>query len=463
LCLIAPGCDSGPSDAKEETGSSTPRFNLAHLDRLGEEVSQNGESLRIIHIYSEAPDYEWVGDEDEGIAALDDAARAAVVYLHHFEYTGNVASVRKAKQLLRFIMSMQRPDGLFFNFVWDARLNINETHVNSRADAFGWWASRGVWALGLGVRVLQETDPELAQTMAGRVQLTFPYLRDMLSHYGQYATGGGRRMPRWLVSETGSDATSELLLGLVAYQAAVPDAEVADMIARFAEGVALMQYGSMNSFPFGAHASSFDTWHGWGNSQTQALSEAGITASAEHEALHFYPRLLVEGWLYSFSLDDPGVRREFEQIAYATRGVAVGLVRLFEASGDIRYAKMAGLAASWLTGNNPANAIMYDGATGRGFDGIGGPDIVNRNSGAESTIESLFIVLEVGRHPEAQKWFGSTASPSVHLTREGVDYAYRVFTAGTGVSASRLGLVMNLTDQKILLLEDADLDLFLAG
>ncbi len=463
LCLMAPACDSGSSDLADESVPSASAFNLAHLDHLGEEITRSGESLRIIHIYSEAPNYAWVGDEDEGIAALDDAARAAVVYLRHYEYTGDPASARKAAQLLRFVMSMQQPDGLFFNFVWDNRLTINEVHANSRADAFGWWASRGVWALGLGVRVLQTAEPELVEAMASRVRLTFPRLRELLSHYGQFTTGGGRRMPRWLVSETGSDATSELLLGLVAYQTARPDAELSDMIARFAEGVALMQYGSMNAFPFGAHASSFDVWHGWGNSQTQALSQAGFTASAEHEALHFYPRLLVEGWLYSFSLDDPAVSREFEQIAYAVRAVSVGLIRLFQATGDTRYAKMAGLAASWFTGNNPAGAVMYDAATGRGFDGIGGPDIVNRNSGAESTIEALFTVLEVERYPEALKWFRSKAEAPVHLSRDGKDYAYRVFTAGSGESVSRLAIVMNLTDEVLLLLENTELDRFLAG
>ncbi|WP_243664207.1 hypothetical protein [Rhodothermus marinus] len=34
----------------------------------------------------------------------------------------------------------------------------------------------------------------------------------------------------------------------------------------------------------------------------------------------------------------------------------------------MRYATMAGLAASWLTGNNEAGVAMYDPATGRGYD-----------------------------------------------------------------------------------------------
>jgi hypothetical protein len=454
------GCDSAPDNHGGQPADAW--FNSSHLDHLGEEIARSDGSYRIIHIYSEAPDYGWVGDADEGAAALDDAARAAVVYLHHYEYTGDRGSAEKARQLLRFIMYMQRGNGLFYNFVWNADLDINETHPNSRADAFEWWAARAVWALGTGVRVLGEEDSTMVDAMAERVRLTYPHLRSLLAHYGEYTNRGGRSVPLWLIGETGADATSELLLGLVAMQSARPDAEVSDMIARFAEGIAHMQYGSMNSFPYGAHASWIDQWHGWGNSQTQALAEAGYTASAEFEARHFYPRLLVEGWMHSFSLDDPGSVREFEQIAYAVRAVSVGLIRLFEATGDASYAKMAGLAASWFTGNNVAGEAMYDHASGRGFDGIG-QNSVNRNAGAESTIEALFAVLEVDRHPQARQWLTAKAGEVVHVTRDGQEYAYRVFTSGSGGSATRIGVVMNLTDERLSLLENSALDQFLAG
>jgi hypothetical protein len=45
---------------------------------------------------------------------------------------------------------------------------------------------------------------------------------------------------------------------------------------------------------------------------------------------------------------------------------------------------------------------MYDIVTGRGYDGILPDRIVDRNSGAESTIEALITVLEVERSPEAR-------------------------------------------------------------
>ena len=436
-------------------------FNLSHLDHLGEEIQRGDSTLRIVHIYSEAPDYNWVGDDDEGIACVDDAARAAVVYLRHFELSNDQDSREKATELLRFIMYMQRRDGLFYNFVWNNQLEINRTHQNSRAEPFGWWASRAVWALGMGARVLNEVDPPFARLAEERIQRTYPHLGSMLEKYGQYSHLRGRTVPRWLVMEAASDATSELLLGLIALNRAFPDTVLDHMITRFAEGIASMQYGSMNEFPFGLHASWPGIWHGWGNSQTQAL--APLAASAVHEADHFYPRLLILGWLHSLRLDDPDHEREFEQIAYAVRGVAVGLVRLFEATGDIRYAEMAGLAASWFTGNNAAGFPMYDPETGRGFDGIISATSVNRNAGAESTIESLFSILEVERIPAARRWLGAVGDDPVYATRKGNDIIYRIFSITTDSAAQRLGLIMNLTDESLTIIENDELDRFLAN
>ena len=459
--LVVPQCDSTKNRPTRQLRQQESLVNLAHLDHLGQDIQYGGGRCRIIHIYAEAPDYAWVADDDEGVAAVDDAARAAIVYLRHFQTTGEADSQGKAEALLRFIMYMQSDDGLFYNFVWDDTLRINTAHVNSRADEFGWWAARGVWALGMGACVLKDANPAFARTCVRRIRLTLPHLRRMQARYGQTTQQDGRTLPRWLVHETAADATSALLMGLVALNRTYPDPEVRTLIERFAEGIAMMQYGTMNEFPYGAHASWDEGWHGWGNAQTQALSEAGITASAKREVEHFYSRLLVNGWLHSLPLSKPAEARQFEQIASAVRCVAVGLIRLFEATGDVRYAQMAGLAASWFTGNNVAGVAMYEPKTGRGFDGISSPSNVNRNAGAESTIEALFTILEVERHPEARRWLFARGENPVQVKKEGKSYAYRLFQAGTGDTQRRLGVVMNLSDERLEVLEGTELEVFL--
>ena len=341
--LAAAGCLAVP---ESRPVSDALPINLAHLEHLSEDVVRGDSVLRIVHIYAEAPDYHWVDDPDEGTACVDDAARAAVLYLRLYELTGDETARRTAEKLLRFVLYMQRADGLFYNFVYSNRLDINTTHPNSRAEPFGWWAGRAVWALGTAADVLRQADPRLATQAAAAARRALVHLeRTWLVRYPRTRRVDERTVPEWLVYRYGSDASSELLLGLVRLQKAAPDTSLARMIRQLAEGMALMQYGSMARHPYGAHASWIDTWHGWGNAQTQALAEAGYLESAIYEAEHFYPRLLVYGWMYAMSLDDSTQVQRYEQIAYAVRCVAVGLIRLYEQTGDVRYATMAGLAA----------------------------------------------------------------------------------------------------------------------
>ena len=58
------------------------------------------------------------------------------------------------------------------------------------------------------------------------------------------------------------------------------------------------------------------------------------------------------------------------------------------------------MAGSWYFGNNPAAAPMYDPATGVTFDGVSVDGVINRNSGAESTIHGLLSMLALDAAPD---------------------------------------------------------------
>jgi len=192
-----------------------------------------------------------------------------------------------------------------------------------------------------------------------------------------------------------------------------------------------------------------------------ALVRAGRPASAKAEADSYFARWLVDGpWHYlDYATGQP---QPYEQIAYDVRTIAVGLTDLFGATGDARYAVMAGLAASWFTGNNAPGVAMYDPASGRGYDGINAPTTVNRNSGAESTVEALMTFQEVNRHPEARAWLHAKGAPPAEKTFEGARVRYRVFTAGAGPSSRRGALVLNLDRGTSAWLDGAALDRLLA-
>jgi hypothetical protein len=218
----------------------------------------------------------------------------------------------------------------------------------------------------------------------------------------------------------------------------------------------IMQDGGIGIYPYGLHRSWKTMWHMWGNGQTQALATAGallkdsrMIQSAEREAEGFYSRLLIEGFQKEMDVAHPDGKILFEQIAYAVRPVATGLVRLYEATGNEKYLVMAGLAASWFFGNNVLGQPMYDPSTGRCFDGIIDSTKLNRNSGAESTIEALSSLLEVARYPKALKFIDYRKTGHAVNSR----YSYASFRSDAG---GELTLAIDLQDERLMVLQDEE-------
>lgn len=409
--------------------------NLRHLDHLTEVVSLSGREVSIVHIYANYPDYTWVDAEEsgpEGIACVDDAARAAVLCLRDFELNGQTRSLDRARGYLEFVLAMQAEDGQFYNFILgDHTINRDgQTSVKS----FGWWAARGLWCLAHGYRVFRDRDAALAERLDAAVRRALPHVHALVKRYGSEEVEGGFRVPQWLLYRSAADATSELLLGLAEYYRAKPSEELAEVMRKLADGLMVMQDGHAGEFPYGLHRSWRTLWHMWGNGQTQALATVGhllgdstMVHSAKREADGWYVRLLCEGFLKEMDVRNPGSRKHYEQIAYGARPVAVGCVRLYEATGKREYLRFAGLAASWLLGNNEAGIALYDSITGRCYDGLNSPSAPNRNSGAESTIEALLALVELGRYPEALPYLrfrrvSSHATPSgLHAVFENRD------------------------------------------
>ncbi len=437
------------------------RLNFAHFDHLSEDLRIDGRPVRLVHLYCAAPDYRVFGDPEEGISCVDDVARAAVLCLRHYEIVADEASRRRAAGLLGFVLRMQAANGLFHNFVLDRELTVHRDHLRSRADRLEWWSARAMWALGTACRVLAGVDDALADRCLQAARGLLPHVRNLLTRHNLFEEHGGRRVPAWLIYGDGADATSELLLGLAALRQARPDRALERMIACLAEGLEAMRYGSMNRFPYGLHASNRSGWHAWGNAQTQALVEAGRLWSARAEARHFYPRLLVEGLAASIDFDDPAAPSDDERIAYGVRCMTLGLVRLFETTGDLDYARMAGLAGAWFLGNNIAGRPMYDAATGRTYDGLSAAGVINPHSGAESTVEGLYALLEVGRHPAAAEWLTARGEPPRKQIVAGRQLWWRGFIRPPGGPADRLAVVMDLDSETMQVLAGDDLQAFL--
>jgi hypothetical protein len=422
LVLLVPG-----------VARAAPLTNTAHLDFLGATVappSQPGhttfrpsEPIGVLWTYADRNadgSYRRVGGGTfdpatstygQGAFNADDIARAAVVYIRHWRATGSSSSRARAVALLRGLTYLQSPNGNVVLWMQpDGTLNVSadppETPSPSDSDA-SYWLARTVWALGEGYSAVKRDDPAFARFLRDRLDLAIGALeREVLDAYPRTQIVDGRAVPAWLIVD-GADATAEAMLGLNAYVDAGGTPAARRALARFGEGVAALGTLKGSAWPYGAvlpWALSRSTWHAWGSQMPAALAGAAVTlgrgdllSPALADAASFTPHLLVAAGPENGWNPTPTDRT---QIAYGADSRLQSVLAVAAASHRPGLRRLAGVAGAWYFGNNPAAAPMYDPATGVTFDGVSGDGVINRNSGAESTIHGLLSMLALDAAPD---------------------------------------------------------------
>jgi hypothetical protein len=220
------------------------------------------------------------------------------------------------------------------------------------------------------------------------------------------------------------------VLGLNSYVQTAPGGSelrrrAATALGRFAEGIAAMSAGDTRSWPYGAvlpwtHSGSI--WHAWASQMPSALAHAAavldrpaLLRPAVRDSGTFTPYLLTSTGPVNGLLPGPSDRT---QIAYGVDSRLQSLLAVGEQARAPGFVDLAGITAAWYFGANPAGEAMYDPSTGRTFDGINGDAVVNRNSGAESTIHGLLSMLALDARPSLATAAQSTATLA---EQDGVD------------------------------------------
>ncbi|MDR3667656.1 MAG: hypothetical protein P4L35_12505 [Ignavibacteriaceae bacterium] len=389
--------------------------NTAHLDHLYQEIKVNNNSLGIIHIYAEAPDYKWEDASGEGIACVDDAARAAVFYMNYYKQTHDRNCLPKIKSIVNFLFYMHSGNGFFYNFIWQDN-TIDTTYKTSLAEP-NWWSWRALWALAEARNFYLSTNPRLSGEIKEHIDITIDALEKWLPKGNNTVVYHGYELPAWLPFESASDQAAIIIKALSAYYRNNKSENIKSIIEHLCTGIMKMQQGDESTPPYYAFLSWQNSWHAWGNSQADALIDAGRVLNnhayidaAVKEIKHFYPWLIEKGFFNEFHvvINEKNITSfsdtiKFAQIAYGIRPIIYSCMNAYEMLKDTFYLNTALSAAKWFFKNNPANSIMYDPQTGRGYDGIIAYGKINNNSGAESTIESLFSILRLEKDKTAKK------------------------------------------------------------
>jgi hypothetical protein len=369
--------------------------------------------MGIIHIYSNYPDYDWIGDEDEGIACVDDAARAAVFYMKYFNSYQDSNSYNKAKKLIEFILYLQAENGYFYNFIYDD-YSINKTFRTSIAEP-NWWTWRAAWTLSVAQKFFKSTDNKFTIRIANALEKTISVIKKYLPKSKNIKNVHGINHPTWLPYESASDQAALIIMLLTNYYNLAGDAEVLQYIEDLCEGLIMNQVGDAENFPYGAFLSWENLWHGYGNLQSYALLKSyeiikneKYLQAALFEIDHFYKYLIDEQYISNFHITGSDDKlnlveiQKYSQIAYIFRPMVYACLKAYEITEDSLYAISAGEIAGWFWGNNSAGEQMYNPDDGKCFDGINDEKNINMNSGAESTIEALLTILAVEKNDIAK-------------------------------------------------------------
>ncbi len=411
-------CKESASNINGSETKDSSIVNTHHLDYLTVPVTfPNGTKTSGIYIYAEAPDYHFVTDADEGFTCVDDVARAAQVYLRSSNFSSDTATQNRAINLIRFILEMQSDNGYFYNFLFPGD-SINTTGSTSNNGPH-WWSWRALQTLTEAAPLLKKIDTQLALGMDKAVNKLVERIKiDLVKIPLTTKLVSGITVPQWLPAGSATDQSAIIIIGLIPYCKVTMDTLITSYVKKLADGIVMMQQGSASQFPYSCFLSWENVWHAYGSDQAYALFKAAdffkdstYSQKALQEVADFYPWLLKNGFKSSFSLSKKGGgfeildEQEYAQIAYGIRPMVFAAAEAYRITGKEKYGDIAGNIAAWLVGKNETGEIIYDVVTGRCYDGIIGKDSINKNSGAESTIEALLTLQMVEKVPAIKKAF----------------------------------------------------------
>jgi hypothetical protein len=332
---------------------------LRQIARLTRNVPLAGAHALAVAVYADAVDVTVSAREagDEGVACVDDAARALEVYCDLWDATRLPWTLRWCEGLLDFILYMQDPEGRFVNFIldWDGTPNrVGRTSVAGG----GFWQSRALLALARASRTLpdQRIAPALRRGLPHIVEATDVPSDVRALHVAIALTlMDGSTDERWLAA-------------LAAWTAEMLDCR---------DGDVLMNAGAERGRP-----------HLWAHIQEGVLADAGarlgrdaLIVAACASADQLFPDVIASG--FELPRTQP----------YDVSSAVYALTRLAAVTGRDDYARLASDARAWFNGRNPSHRPVYDHEAGRVADGIDGLT-VSTHSGAEANIVAAQALAE---------------------------------------------------------------------
>lgn len=295
---------------------------------------------------------------------VDDVARGLLVTVREPDQTPLLAGLTET--YLRFLIAALGPSG-------QSRNRRNQAGEWTDSPSLGDWWGRSVWALGTaathGAHPL--TRQRAMRAFASACRQRSPHLRAMA-----FAAIGASEV---LFDRPDDEAAR----GLVR--------DALDLIRGVRSTVWIWPEDRLR-YSNGSLAEALIA--GGSALHDDASTEAGL------ELLEFLLRIETNGDRLSVTgaggrgSGETGV--QFDQQPIEVAALADAAARAFDGTRDSRWLGVVELAWSWFEGRNDSGAVMFDAATGAGFDGVERTGR-NENRGAESTLAALSTYQQARR------------------------------------------------------------------
>ncbi len=306
----------------------------------------------------------------EGVACVDDAARACTLLFRLWAATGNDALKRWAEGLLDFVLWMHAGDGRWHNFIYDWQGTRNTDGPTSDA-GINFWQARATCALAEVNLVLDQDCARAVLTAA-------------------LDAAASASVP--------SDVRAIHALGALALLQRTPDPSLSRHLTAWCDELAeCRRDGMLMNSP-----DERGRPHLWGHVQEAVLADASVVLGRKDlRALAVSSAEAVFVQIIESGFDLPHVH------SYDVQSAVFVMDRLAAVTGQPRYGELARKARSWFDGRNPAGAVIFDRAAGRVADGLDDGHL-NDRSGAEANISAGLALLDDPMAlSTARRWSGA--------------------------------------------------------
>jgi hypothetical protein len=271
---------------------------------------------------------------------------------------------------LSFLYHMQKPDGIFHNYLGYDRTFLD---VEGSEDCIG----RALWSCGCAVN---STLPKDMRMVAKEIF--------------------DKALP-WVWKTTSLRFYAHTIIGLAEYFQAIPDKNLQKNAEKLADSMVQCYQDDLKG-----------DWHWFEPHLTYdnaRLSQALFSAykmlgdkkylRVALESMDFLVRNLVVNGVFMPIGNDGWYKRSEERAFYDQQPLEVAAmvetaVEAYYATLNKHYAEVANLAFEWFLGKNSLKAMVYNSETGGCFDGLSQAS-VNINQGAESSISYLLARLKI--------------------------------------------------------------------